>query len=107
LRDPGFTYVLLVTLPAATPVHEAASLQSDLARAGIKPFAWVINQSFSSDEFSDPFLVQRGVQEIPFIEEVRDQHADRLAIIPRQIEAPIGAVLLRNLANRHAESLAR
>jgi arsenite-transporting ATPase len=107
LRDPGFTYVLLVTLPAATPVHEAASLQSDLARAGIKPFAWVINQSFSSDEFSDPFLVQRGVQEIPFIEEVRDQHADRLAIIPWQIEAPIGAVLLRNLANRHAESLAR
>ena len=41
LRDPGFTRVLLVTLPEATPVHEAAQLQRDLARAGITPFAWV------------------------------------------------------------------
>lgn len=44
LRDPEFTRVLLVTLPEATPVHEAARLQDDLLRAGITPFAWVINQ---------------------------------------------------------------
>jgi hypothetical protein len=41
LRDPEFTRVLLVTLPEATPVHEAAQLQEDLVRAGIRPFAWV------------------------------------------------------------------
>ena len=35
LRDPAFTRVLLVTLPEATPVHEAQALQADLARAGI------------------------------------------------------------------------
>ncbi len=29
--------------PEATPVHEAARLQADLLRAGIQPFAWVIN----------------------------------------------------------------
>jgi arsenite-transporting ATPase len=37
LRDPDFTRVLIVTLPEATPVHEAASLQQDLVRAGIHP----------------------------------------------------------------------
>ena len=44
LRDPDFTRVLIVTLPEATPVHEAAKLQADLKRAGIAPFAWVVNQ---------------------------------------------------------------
>ncbi len=37
LRDPGFTRVLICTLPEATPVHEAAALQEDLQRAGIQP----------------------------------------------------------------------
>ena len=41
LRDPEFTRVLLVTVPEATPVHEAARLQDDLKRAGITPFAWL------------------------------------------------------------------
>ena len=36
LRDPEFTRVLIVTLPEATPVHEAAKLQEDLA-AGRHP----------------------------------------------------------------------
>ena len=31
LRDPEFTRVLIVTLPEATPVHEAAQLQRDFA----------------------------------------------------------------------------
>ena len=46
LRDPNYTRILLVTLPEATPVHEAAQLQRDLERANL-PFAWVINQSFA------------------------------------------------------------
>lgn len=35
LADPDRTRILLVTLPEATPVHEARKLQADLARAGI------------------------------------------------------------------------
>ena len=54
LRDPSFTRVLLVTLPEATPVHEAASLQADLKRAQIEPFAWVINQSMARAQTKDP-----------------------------------------------------
>ena len=45
LRDHEFTRVLIVTLPEATPVHEAAALQQDLRRAQIEPYAWIINQS--------------------------------------------------------------
>jgi hypothetical protein len=32
-----------------TPMREAASLQDDLNRAGIKPYAWLINQSLHSE----------------------------------------------------------
>jgi arsenite-transporting ATPase len=98
LRDPRFTRVLLVTLPEATPVHEARRLQEDLLRAGIKPFAWVINQSFANNGFRDPVLVERGLRELPYIKEVGTQFASRLALVPWKAEAPVGPVLLRKLA---------
>jgi arsenite-transporting ATPase len=69
LRDGLFTRILLVTLPEATPVHEAARLQEDLVRAGIQPFAWVVNQSFAVNGFRDPLLVARGRRELPYISE--------------------------------------
>ena len=37
LRDPEFTKILIVALPEATPVHEAARFQNDLLRAAITP----------------------------------------------------------------------
>jgi arsenite-transporting ATPase len=101
LRDPEFTRVLIVTLAEATPVHEAASLQEDLQRAGIKPYAWVINQSFAGNGFRDPVLVERGIQEIPFINEVREQHARQIALIPWKPEAPVGPERLGELARAH------
>jgi arsenite-transporting ATPase len=87
LRDPGFTRVLLVTLPEATPVHEAARLQDDLERAGIRPYAWVVNQSFAGDRFTDPVLVERGARESTYLAEVRDCFAERFAVIPWSPEA--------------------
>lgn len=98
LRDAAFTHILLVTLPEATPVHEAARLQLDLSRAGIVPFAWVINQSFHVDGFRDPVLVERGKKEAPFIREVRDRLASRFAVIPWTPDPPVGAERLRRLA---------
>ncbi len=62
LRDADYTRVLVVTLPEATPVHEAASLQEDLRRAHIEPFGWVINQSFAESGSRDPLLVARGTR---------------------------------------------
>ncbi len=97
LRDPEFTHVLIVTLAEATPVHEAASLQEDLRRAGIEPYAWVINQSFAGNGFRDPVLVERGLRELPYIDEVRERHARHIALIPWKPEAPVGAERLRAL----------
>ena len=70
LRDPLFTRVLLVTLPEATPVHEALQLQKDLERADIHPFAWVINQSLLPLAVTDPVLVQRRSLETRYHQEV-------------------------------------
>ena len=81
LRDPGYTRVLIVTLPEATPVHEAERLAADLGRAGIAPFAWVVNQSFALAGVSDPTLRARAAREGALIDEVRAE-AERLAIIP-------------------------
>lgn len=82
LRDPGFTKILLVALPEATPVHEAAALQEDLARADIHPFAWVLNQCLSPLTVTDPLLAHRRHQEGRFIAEVADRRAERLIIQP-------------------------
>jgi arsenite/tail-anchored protein-transporting ATPase len=81
LRDADFTKILLVTLPEATPVHEAAALQRDLERAGIRPFGWVINQSLEPLRVTDPVLVQRRENEARFHAEVTAL-ARRVAVVP-------------------------
>ncbi|MBC8019561.1 MAG: arsenical pump-driving ATPase [Verrucomicrobia bacterium] len=70
LRDPAFTKVFLVTLPEATPVHEALALQQDLRRAGIEPAGWIINQSLAPLAVTDPILDQRRGREFRYIDEV-------------------------------------
>ena len=82
LRDPDFTRVLIVTLAEPTPVHEAEQLQNDLQRAGIQPFAWIVNRSLAGTETRDPVLRARGAAERPFIEEVKGKLATRAAIVP-------------------------
>ena len=82
LRDPAFTRTLIVTLAEATPVHEAERLQRDLARAGITPFAWIINQSLLASGTADPVLARRGQYERPFIERVVTDLARRAVLIP-------------------------
>lgn len=97
LRDPDFTRVLIVTLPEATPVHEAAQLQRDLRRAEITPYAWVINQCLSPLTVTDPMLRRRQNHEAKYIREVIAEHAQRTAIIPWQIEPPVGYQALKQL----------
>lgn len=97
LRDPQFTRVLLVTLPEATPVHEAGALQTDLRRAQIEPFAWVINQSIARAKTRDPVLLARGVDEAPYIREVSGKLSRRAAIVPWVPEEPVGPERLRQL----------
>lgn len=97
LRDPNFTRVLVVTIPEATPVHEAARLQEDLRRAEIEPFAWVINQSLVPLAVTDPTLKSRRRHELPFVNEVSSQLAQRTALISWQADPPTGADGLRRI----------
>ena len=97
LRDPSFTRVLIVTLPEATPVHEAVKLQQDLVRAGIQPFAWVVNQSLSPLRVVDQVLLARQAQEAAYIREVTERHAERVALVPWRNEAPVGLEGLRSM----------
>jgi arsenite-transporting ATPase len=90
LRNPDFTKVLVVTLPEATPVHEAAYLQDDLRRAQIEPYAWVVNQTFSTSQTSDPLLAARGRNEAPHIQEVTEKHSARTVMVPWVPEEPVG-----------------
>lgn len=103
LRDPAFTHVLLVTLPEATPVHEAAALQEDLRRARIEPFGWVINQSLLHCGTCDPLLRQREATELRYLHEVVDVHATRTAWLPWQAEEPTGPEALAQLAHSPLE----
>lgn len=97
LRDPSYTRVLIVTLPEATPIHEAERLSADLARAGIEPYAWVINQSLLASGTKHPILCQRGSSEVPFIRQVADKLARQSTLIPWLAEAPVGETGLGRL----------
>lgn len=99
LRDPAFTHMLLVTLPEATPVHEAGALQEDLRRAGIEPYAWVINQSLLGSGSCDPLLQRREQAEQRYVREVVDTLARRTAWLPWQAEEPQGPAALAKLAS--------
>jgi arsenite-transporting ATPase len=98
LQDPDYTKVLLVTLPETTPVLEASVLEDDLIRAGIQPWAWVINQSLAVADTTSPLLRHRASQEQGPIEAVR-RRAQRLALVPLLEQEPIGHRRLALLAS--------
>ncbi|MEZ6993898.1 MULTISPECIES: arsenical pump-driving ATPase [unclassified Aeromonas] len=101
LQDPKQTKVLIVTLPEPTPVQEAANLQADLRRAGIEPWAWLINHSLQQSEVRSPLLLRRAEGQQPHIEAVERQHASRFAVVPLLAEEPVGADALRRLCQHH------
>lgn len=101
LQDPQQTKVLIVTLAETTPVLEAANLQNDLRRAGIEPWAWVINNSIAATTVASPLLRQRAMNEVREIDAVAHQHAHRYAVVPLLSEEPVGVDRLLALAGRH------
>ena len=106
LQDPKQTKVILVTLAETTPVLEAAHLQEDLRRAGIEPWAWVINNSVAAARVTSPLLRQRARNELREIDAVATQHAARYALVPLQSEEPVGVQRLLQLAGVDAAAAA-
>lgn len=78
LQDVKHSKILLVSLPETTPMREAASLQEDLERAGIIPYAWIINQSLSMQAgISDLLLKGRAAAEVDVIKEIENSLAKK------------------------------
>jgi arsenite-transporting ATPase len=100
LQDPKQTKIIIVTLAEKTPVLEAANLQTDLRRAGIEPWAWVINNSLAATQTSSFLLHQRALNEIPEINKVSKEYSKRFAIVPMQKDETIGIQRLLSLLSR-------
>jgi arsenite-transporting ATPase len=98
LQDPDHTRVILVTLPETTPVSEAASLQDDLRRAKIEPWAWVVNRALAGTGTTDPLLRRRIAGETVQIARIRDGLSRRLHAVPFCAEPPVGIARLLALS---------
>ncbi|QGF23459.1 arsenical pump-driving ATPase [Raineyella fluvialis] len=105
LQDPGYTHIVLVTLPETTPVLEALELRDDLVRADITPWAYVINQALSVTATSSPLLRRRAALEAEPIRTV-EAAAPRLAVVPYLAEEPVGVARLRELTSSRVATTA-
>jgi arsenite-transporting ATPase len=64
-------------------MREAAALQEDLRRAGVEPYAWVINQSLLMvPGLADPLLRSRAQAESAIFGEIRQRHSAKTFGIP-------------------------
>lgn len=97
LQDPARTKVLLVTLAETTPVLEAANLQADLRRAGIEPWAWIVNNVVAAAGPRSPLLRRRATHELTEIAGIAARHATRYAVVPLLEVEPVGIERLRAL----------
>jgi len=107
LQDPARTKVLIVTLAETTPVLEAAHLQDDLRRAGIEPWAWVVNNCLAAAPVASPLLRRRSEGELHEIDAIRSRHAQRWAVVPLLADEPVGVARLRALAGAGEASSAQ
>ena len=101
LQDPRQTRVLIVTLAEPTPVLEAAGLQEDLRRAGIEPWAWVVNNCLASSSPHSSLLKQRAIDEHREIAVIAARLAKRFAIVPLLKQEPAGITQLLELSHPH------
>ncbi len=102
LQNTQYTRTLLVTLPETTPILEASELQEDLQRAGISPFAWVINSSLLAAKPKDALLIARANAELDKLAMVA-KRTKRVAVIPWLAQEPVGLEGLRQLLPQAAQ----
>ncbi|QTN25891.1 arsenical pump-driving ATPase [Rhizobacter sp. AJA081-3] len=99
LQDAAYTKIVLVALPEATPVSQAAALQDDLRRAKIEPCAWVLNKSVLAAGTRDPLLAARLAGERRQMERLSAGLARRLFIVPWLTSPPVGLAALSKLVS--------
>lgn len=84
LRNAAETEVVIITLPEATPVHEAARLTDDLARAGIHSKWWVVNASLYLTHTQSLLLQAKAQSEVEWINKVVALSSDHTVLIKWQ-----------------------
>lgn len=99
LQDAAYTKIILVTLPEATPVSQAAALQDDLRRARIEPYAWVLNKSLLAAGTKDPLLRARLDGERRQIARMAAGLARRQFALPWLAVPPVGLQELAKLVS--------
>lgn len=106
LQDQSLCKILLISLPETTPMREAAALQDDLKRAGISPYAWVINQSLSMVHgITDPLLKRRAAAEIGVIKNIEERLANKTFGIPLIPEKSLLPALIETFSKTENNSL--
>lgn len=96
LQNPDETKILIVTLAETTPRLEAEGLETDLERAGIHPWAWVVNNSIAAARPTSPLLQRRAGAEVVEIDAITSRH-NRHAVVPMLPTEPIGIDALGSL----------
>ncbi|WP_448060873.1 arsenical pump-driving ATPase [Cellulomonas hominis] len=91
LSDRDRTRILLVALPEATPVHEARTLQTDLARADLAPYTWIANSCLAATNTTDPVLRARAAGELRWLTEITTASPRPPVIIPWVPQVPAGS----------------
>ena len=105
LQDASYTKIILVTLPEVTPVSQAAALQDDLRRAGIEPYAWVLNKSILAAGTHDRLLSARLAGEKKQMDRIAAGLAKHTYILPWLTRPPIGFVELSRLVSGPLQTL--
>ncbi|OJG58532.1 arsenite-activated ATPase ArsA [Enterococcus malodoratus] len=80
LQNGNETEVLMVTLPETTPVYESMRLDEDLDRAKIAHTWWLVNQSMYATDTSNEVLKARAMNEIEWINKVKDLSDGHFAV---------------------------
>lgn len=70
-------------------VSDSTRLQADLQRAGIHPWAWVVNNALTVTPTTNPLLRTRAALERPLIDQAA-QYAERVAVVGTRATEPVG-----------------
>ena len=99
LRDPDYARVVIITLAESTPVHEADRLQTDLRRAGIEPYGWIVNATLSATDTQHPTLRARAAAEQIHMRQVGQLSRTRTWVGAWKAVPPTGVDTLRDLVS--------
>ena len=102
LQNPQQTKVIIVTLAETTPVLEAAGLQERTRTRRHPPVGLGDQQLACGRKPTAPLLRRRAVAELPEIDKVRSQYADRVAVVPLLATEPVGIPALEALTEPRA-----